>query len=256
MAKSACLTEMLREDEVRRKQICLFGARNGIDAFVNSFVCAAPASNTRFVRRFRTYEVLKHTSANCAIWEAARATTAAPRFFKEIHIAGPGGIEERFIDGGIGCNNPVKEVMHEARLLFGDDRRIATLVSIGTGEPGPIGLATPDIFQRLLPTALIRLLADTASNCQSTADDIQRLFANLPDIYFRYNVPNGAGMVSLEEWKKISDIVTHTKSYVQDETVFNSLDLVAKRLCGHSSPRDLTLANICQLTTFGNSATP
>jgi len=43
------------------------------------------------------------------IWEAARATSAAPMFFKSITI-GQAGMTEEFIDGGLGANNPTEQV--------------------------------------------------------------------------------------------------------------------------------------------------
>jgi patatin-like phospholipase/acyl hydrolase len=55
-----------------------------------AFVCAMPANNMAYPRRFRTYQVRENASVNCKIWEAARATTAAPTFFKRIAIGEEG----------------------------------------------------------------------------------------------------------------------------------------------------------------------
>ena len=49
---------------------------------LHRFVCAMPANSIKYATRFRTYIVRNHTTPNCKIWEAARATTAAPTFFK------------------------------------------------------------------------------------------------------------------------------------------------------------------------------
>ncbi|KAI8932164.1 hypothetical protein NX059_011047 [Plenodomus lindquistii] len=67
------------------------------------------------------------------IWQACRATAAAPLYFDKIRIMGI-----RYMDGGIGgMNNPAERDMYEsfqiARSTSGDDRIIA-LVSIGTGQ--------------------------------------------------------------------------------------------------------------------------
>jgi hypothetical protein len=51
-------------------------------------------------------------------------------------------------------------VLDEARSIFGDN----CLVSIGTGHPETIGLTRPDVFQRILPTALIPLLRGIATD--------------------------------------------------------------------------------------------
>ncbi|RPA82983.1 FabD/lysophospholipase-like protein [Ascobolus immersus RN42] len=61
-----------------------------------AFVCALSSINTTFPRLFRTYPVRSNPSANCMIWEAARATTAAPTYFKPIDIAQEYGGKDTF----------------------------------------------------------------------------------------------------------------------------------------------------------------
>ena len=95
---------------------------------------------------FRTYQSHEPHS-NCKIWEAARATSAAPTFFKQIEI----GRKQPFIDGGLGCNNPSQVVLDEAEALFGA-RQIGCLVSIGTGQAEVIDIKKPGLFQQIIPT--------------------------------------------------------------------------------------------------------
>src|SRR5580704_4178335 len=90
------------------------------------------------LRIFRTYRVSKNESFDCTIWEAVRATMAAPSFFKGIDIGGPGS-KERFIDGGLGCNNPIAQVFEEAELVF-PDRSVACVISIVTGQAEMISI--------------------------------------------------------------------------------------------------------------------
>ncbi|KDR66798.1 hypothetical protein GALMADRAFT_29105, partial [Galerina marginata CBS 339.88] len=72
-----------------------------------TFVCAKNAHNMdgNIPVLFRTYKSHK-VHSNCKIWEAARATSAAPTFFKRIEI----GRNQPFIDGGLGRNNPSQVV--------------------------------------------------------------------------------------------------------------------------------------------------
>src|ERR1700730_3645140 len=140
----------------------------------------------RFLRRFRTYQVSENPSADCEIWEAARVTTAAPTIFKGIEIAGVGGIPERFVDAGLKCNNPSKEVRDEARQYFGGDRRVGVWLSIGTGHPGSIGLPKPDAFQKMLPLQLIDTLKNIATSCESIADELAGQYLGFPGVYFRF----------------------------------------------------------------------
>lgn len=201
---------------------------------VYRFVCAVASENMAHVRRFRTYKTRKNVHADCKIWEAVRATTATVRIFKEIKIAGTGGIKERFIDAGVKCNNPARIVVDEARELFGKDRRIV-LISIGSGHPGIIGLTTPDAFQRILSTQLINTLKRIATDCEDVAVELEKQYEDLPDTYLRFSVTHGAGLVSLEEWKKIGSMVTHTKKYLEDVHVSKALDTAVQCICTFSS---------------------
>ncbi|KAF4546132.1 putative kinesin, partial [Lasiodiplodia theobromae] len=189
-----------------------------------AFVCAMPARNMEHPRLFRTYRVRENASVNCEIWEAARATTAAPTFFKRVTIGELGQVKEEFIDGGVRCNNPADEVLEEARRVFGDDRMLNCLVSIGTGHPGVIGLSKPDVFQRLLPTELINALKQIATDCEKKSKELSSRFQNIESLYFRFNVSHGLGEVSLEEWKKMPEVQTHTSAYLANSGVSSSMN--------------------------------
>ncbi|KAI9811698.1 MAG: hypothetical protein M1826_003109 [Phylliscum demangeonii] len=191
-----------------------------------AFVAAMPAHDMTHPRLFRTYGAREHASANCKIWKAARATTAAATFFKRIVIG-----QEEFIDAGIKCNNPAILLLSEARTVFGDDRPLNCLVSIGTGHPGVIGLPKPDTFQKILPTAVINVLKKIATDCEGTAHDLSERFANAASSYFRFNVTHGAGSISLEEWRKMGEVITHTRAYLKETAVSASINAVVSLLC-------------------------
>ena len=96
--------------------------------------------NANIPVRFRTYQS-DEPHSNCKIWEAARATSAAPTFFKRIEI----GRNQPFIDGGLGRNNPSQVVLDEAKAIFGA-RQIGCLVSIGTGQAEVIEIQKPGVI--------------------------------------------------------------------------------------------------------------
>ncbi len=210
-----------------------------------AFVCAMPAKNFAHPRRFRSYQVPESASANCKIWEAARATTAAPTFFKRIEIGEDGRAKEQFIDGGLGCNNPTNQVLEEARSIWGNDETIGCLLSLGTGFPGTIGLATPDNFQKFLPTKLIGVLKSIATDCETTAHALSQRFKDFPNFYFRFNVPHGVEGIPLEEWEKMGDIETHTKAYLEDVDTSKKINAVVDIL-RTSTSQGASLGNICQ----------
>ncbi|KAI9822858.1 MAG: hypothetical protein M1826_000351 [Phylliscum demangeonii] len=158
-----------------------------------AFVLAMPARNMTHPRLFRTYQARKNPSINCKIWEAARATTAAVTFFKRIVIG-----QEEFIDAGIKCNNPALRLLSEAKDVFGGHQTLNCLVSIGTGHPGVIGLSGPNVFQDILPTDVVEVLKQIATDCEGTAHELSERFEKVPSSYFRFNVTHGpATSVSL-----------------------------------------------------------
>ena len=75
----------------------------------------------------------------CSVVQAARATTAAPTFFAPASI----GLN-KYIDGGIGYNNPAEQAILEARRIW-PSRPIGCLVSLGTGKNVPISGLTKQV---------------------------------------------------------------------------------------------------------------
>ena len=211
------------------------------------FVCAIPADNMAHPRHFRSYKVRENANANCMIWEAARATTAAPPFFKRIAIGEDGRAREDFLDGGLRHNNPANQVLLEARTIYGDETPLGCLLSLGTGHPGTIGLPKPDAFQKMLPVGLIDVLKRIATSCEDTAHSLAQRFKGAPDLYFRFTVTHGARDISLEEWEKMQEMETHTKAYMEEVNISASIDAVVRILCQankHSAP-GIMLGSIC-----------
>lgn len=203
------------------------------------FVCATPALNTAFRRRFRNYRVPRHESYNCTIWEAGRATSAAPTFFKRIKIDG-----EHFVDAGLGCNNPIKEVIAEAKLVFGKERKVDCIVSIGTGKAGVVGFDKPTGLQTILPTDLVNVLKKMVTESSSTAEEMEQRYEAVRNLYFRFDVDQGLQDVGLEEWKRLEDVKTHTITYTMETNIDRKIDAVVTSLIGTPSPKAYTLAQL------------
>lgn len=67
----------------------------------------------------------------CKIWEAIRASAAAPGYFEEFVLDGL--IHQ---DGGIVLNNPASVAIHEANILWPNEA-VQTCISIGSGRYTP-----------------------------------------------------------------------------------------------------------------------
>ena len=173
---------------------------------------------------FRTYPS-RETHSGCKIWEAARATSATPTFFKRIEI----GRGQPFIDGGLGRNNPSRVVLDEANTLF-KARPIGCLVSIGTGQAEIISVKKPGFLQQAVPTDFIEALKAISTDCEATHEDMRRLFANSPNTYFRLNVEQGMQGIELSEWEKLAHVEAHTMHYVKRTEVDEKLALVVNAI--------------------------
>ena len=65
------------------------------------------------------------------IWEVARATSAAPTYFKTVKID-----HLKYLDGGFGgYNNPTLEIFEEVRTMSNKNSgSVNLMVSVGTGR--------------------------------------------------------------------------------------------------------------------------
>ncbi|KAF4458112.1 Calcium-independent phospholipase A2-gamma [Fusarium austroafricanum] len=121
-------SELLKYREDRTRTIAVSWAINkegGVSkqyvwrSYDNNFIPKAHDSNS-----WKPYNPGPADTA--AIWEVARATTAAPRYFESIKIRG-----KKFLDGGMVANNPSLLAIREINNLH--DKATVLFVSIGTG---------------------------------------------------------------------------------------------------------------------------
>ena len=192
------------------------------DDACKTFVVAATPRDGGSATRMRTYTSDISYAFPGLIWEAARATSAALTFFEPISIDG-----EIYADGGIGWNNPSEEAIAEACQIWGK-RKIGCLVSLGTGLESALQLGDDEktLKRQLLDKVLPKQsrLIDVAKhcvNCLTSSDKVHRRLCEdgrtygVEGVYFRFNVPQGMSNIGLEEWEKIGDMTTLTKSYMR-----------------------------------------
>ena len=174
---------------------------------------------------FRTYQAPKYPAPNCTIWEAVRATSAAPAFFKRIVIDG-----EPYVDGGMGCNNPVQQVLQEAELMF-PDGQVACIISIGNGQAQTISIPKPGWSQGMLPLTAVDAMQRIATDCVESAQVAARRFEGTPGTYFRFNVEQGLQEVGLEQWERLEELSALTGNYIRMADVDPRLDAAVASIC-------------------------
>lgn len=168
---------------------------------------SAHAVSPGMPRLFRNYETGWNQDYDCTIWQAVRATTTSPLLFKPIKI-GPRGLEEPFIDGSFGCNNPLDILLEEAWKVF-PERHVASIVSLGAGQLSPTSSLTLDV---------VDFLAEVASDCEEIANEAELQLTEVPGVYFRFNVSRSLESES-GDWDQVAVVKAQTASYMSTEEI-------------------------------------
>lgn len=219
---------------------------------------------------FRSYKCPGSNPDKCAIWEAGRATSAAPTFFKPmfIPIPSPGFY---YVDGGVLNNNPSQIALDEAGKIWPDVSHFC-LVSIGAGRqrsvkiveassgggmmsdisawiPG-VGTASQVLAGVKALTKIMNACVDLAANSESCHQRIFRsaisnhIDKNFP--YYRFNVERDMEGVGFEEWRKRIEMNEYTARYMEEgegqmrrdrcvQTLMEDVDIEAKDQQGNTS---------------------
>ena len=176
------------------------------------------------------------------IWQVARATAAAPTYFKPMVID---GLE--YLDGGFGANNPCLEAYDEVKKMNNNAKRcVRFILSVGTGKNKEISRFKGDgIYRYLNYLNFARKWATDSEGIHEKIDKAQRDLDKLDAFdYCRLNVEDGLGRMKLDEWhtrrlfrtktgarnKTLETIRKHTEDYLGNEKLRERIDDCAKML--------------------------
>ncbi|KAH0536606.1 hypothetical protein FGG08_006539 [Glutinoglossum americanum] len=197
-------------------------------------------------------------ATNVLIAKVARATTAAPTYFQHADLRG-----EKFVDGGLGNNNPSWIAYFEVSNLHKLHRRtwraahqlvgqtpaspqeqqvnaVGALVSIGTGKTRPARLVGPAGISRYVGYA--RLTRKMATNSEEIHRRMVSVIEDNGAHYYRLNVQTGLDGIKLDEWKTSRDaegntvnvtlrnIEAQTRAYLQSPGVMDDIRACARTL--------------------------
>ncbi|KAG6876907.1 hypothetical protein C0993_012163 [Termitomyces sp. T159_Od127] len=183
------------------------------------FVVSAHSDNlSEKAEHFRTYpNKFPDPFSGCRIWQAARATSAAPMYLPPITIN-----KVEFVDGGTRFNNPSILLMGEVNAVFGVARHIRCLLSIGTGMQPHITIHSKpsDPIEVVSYTkSIIKASIKVMTDCEMTHNLMAGLFYGKEDVYYRFNagVKNGddwAPTIDMDDYGKMTELVDLTKIYL------------------------------------------
>jgi calcium-independent phospholipase A2 len=99
------------------------------------------------------------------VWEAAKASSAAPYFFPPFN--------GKFLDGGLMANNPTLDALVEMQLQIEKEEtqlKIGCVLSLGTGHACPKPIENVDVFVPRLTFKAISSIQETLSGIHSLVD--------------------------------------------------------------------------------------
>lgn len=169
---------------------------------------------------YRSYTTGSHDDhPSVTICEAARATSAAPTFFKRQEIDHQGETRE-LVDGAMGANNPARLLIAEAQRVFAPSRGVSCIISVGTGKKDISDVKGPNLFQRMVmpgvPISTLRAMKDITTDCEAVSEELERKFYDTPNLYHRFNVERGLEKIGLDEYKQLGVIKSKTIQYLQE----------------------------------------
>ena len=140
------------------------------------------------------------------IWQVARATSAAPTYFKAAKID---GLE--YLDGGFGSNNPSVEICDEVRTMNNNAKLcVRVFLSIGTGKNNKVsrwkGGKTRMPASRYIN--YINFAKAWASESETQHTNMMRYEGFFNFKYYRLNVETGFDGMKLDEWRARGDFRT------------------------------------------------
>lgn len=164
----------------------------------------------------------RQASYNPTLIEAIKVVWATPGLFPPVHI-GPGLVQQELVSAVNGFNNPTLEALKEVHQIFGPDAKVSCLLSLGAGRAPVRSFVSNE-------TSPSKTLEQLASDCEKTADEIQRRIGRL-GVYFRFSVDRGLDFDT--PLSPMGSITAHTGQYLLDDHVNSGLDA-----CIRSSDHD------------------
>ncbi|KIM21455.1 hypothetical protein M408DRAFT_29534 [Serendipita vermifera MAFF 305830] len=201
----------LLEDMMKRKDLPLNMklVDEGQNDSCACFVVASLQNNVASKVCLRSYPVRSHQALPITVIEAALASCAKVSLFDPVTV-GMGRKRKEYIAAGLGATNPIREVITEARSLFGGESTVACLLSVGTGHPGIITLTSSHEG-----VDLNRAMREMMNDCTQKAREMEDQIGQ-SGIYFRFSVEQGM-QNHVADAMDTAWIVTQTETYMEEQ---------------------------------------
>jgi len=122
-----------------------------------------------------------------------------------------------FISADIALQNPVREAIKELHAVYGADRRVACVLSLGSGRPSIIPASSLHNTNQDTAKTMAILQAER------TAEEVDNQIGK-SQVYYRFSVDRGLESPESVSLKRLGDIETHTRVYLLQGSTGYALD--------------------------------
>jgi hypothetical protein len=177
----------------------------------------------------------------CTILEVALASISTLGLFDHAEI-GPG--RRKYTSAGMNHTNPIKDVLDEAEQIFGKEKRVACILSLGAGVP--LQMTMPSNLAHLEVHGLLQAMEMQQA---VVTEEIGRRFGTL-EVYYRFSIP-GIGSGCLSDWTSwdMDTIEHHAEEYLNSPNCSKELDTAAEQLSAGRGT--ITLDGLSKLQSLG-----
>lgn len=205
------------------------------------FVVANSLAYVEGIIYLRTYPVPGKHSSTITVVDAVLATCAIQPYFATVRPISGTRAEEYIATRGIA--NPTYDVITEARLLFGEDAPVASLLSLGTGHS-----KTVDPRQDGDGNTLHRSLYDMMHANERRAQEIAFLIG-VVGIYSRFSVNQDNLKAPMGHRDYLALVIQCTETYLLDSETESELETLRHNWT--SQGVSITLAQLGEVIAVG-----
>jgi hypothetical protein len=167
--------------------------------------------------------VCQEEALNLTIADAMLATLASPSLFAPIPVS-ENGMTLNYISADLTISNPARQIISEAYGAFGEDRRVACLLSIGCGHPGVVSVPEDSNFANWN-----QLLEKLMKDSEQKAEEIESQIGHL-GLYHRFSVTRGLEGENEMTISAVGDSIAHTMVYLSRVAVSRKLERCTESL--------------------------
>ncbi|PVF92025.1 FabD/lysophospholipase-like protein, partial [Serendipita vermifera] len=159
----------------------------------------------------------RQSHIECSVVDALSASIAIPTLFGPVSI----GLDFAALElsgAHLAFNNPTRELLKEARRVYGDERQLSVILSLGSGKSKDQSLGDSN-----QTNAIDGLLKKLIGNSETTERD---LAYQLYDVggYIRLNVDHGLECIQLHEWSRLSLVLAQSQDYLALPSITKLVD--------------------------------